>query len=192
MKSILISCVFLLSITKIYSSDQTIKVEVRNSDRVFIFNFLTNLFGPDSKNILIKNILSKPHFFKGPCDPYSEVSKKGKKNEIIYENEINRCYGGISSSKLPFFGKFSTMGSAYMKTTCNALITKDNTRKYFLKKVLGNKNIKNITNDDLQLLWNSFYSYVPISKKWLEESKSTKNISNIIFSLCISKYWQVM
>lgn len=168
-------------------SGEAIKIRQPKMDHEGVYYFLTNLFGPQSKSVVKKNILLRPSLWGGPCDPYGQVYKN-QDGKIQITDEERQCPDEGPSSKLDYYIERDVLAIVLLEKTCAELVNKEDTFKYFLK----NLNITELNEINMKVVFGAFFPSKAINQKWLNEAKLEKNWNNVILSLCRTPTWQLL
>lgn len=174
LKTLILKSLLLFTISlSTYSQSQNLNRKEIYLNRFQISNILIEKFGPASKEVVNKNIFSRPSIFYGPCDIYGQVYKNKKETPTnIYPS--SECFSGLTDSKINLNASLNKIRQALMLNTCISLVQNKKSLNYFIKK-------HNISNKE------------SISKAFYKNEKfKFKNSSNedAIVEACISKGWQ--
>lgn len=168
----------------------------RYGDRVFVSNFLIDVYGEESRSIVEKEVFNKPSIFGGPCDPYSQLLKEDPKNPEAY-----KIIGGNERCIREFFPEYTTsvilensvLRSSAINAVCNKLSQCEKCIKTALKKVdlistspFTPENGKKVFHQFYPFSENQFQNYSKIFKK---ESEYSWAFAFELF--CKTEEWQI-
>lgn len=164
------------------------------ADRYYISSTLTELFGPDSKNIVMENILKNGNVFGGPCDVYEQIRTGEKK---FASDETIRCFNGKQEFDYPMRVQASLLRESWMIKACTALAQNNKTFNYFKKNNLSGFAVTNEKIFEIQQLFdpnaklnkslNEFYI-----KKANSAANADKKMKLLILEICTYPTWQLI
>ena len=166
----------------------------RMGDRVYVSNVLENIFGPASKEIIVKNVLNNSSVFGGPCDPYSQyLDPKGSGYEI--KGDKNRCFQSFYLEyKAPVLVSANPLRSGAINKVCTKLSQCEECLKFALNKSGVTKG-QTLSYNEVIGLYGLFY---PFDERAGEKLKSTlkdlelsrKSGPYFLDLFCKSEGWQ--
>lgn len=185
LKSIFIFVVFIF-ISNFNLASDAIKIRTPVMDHESIYYFLKNLFGPQSKSIIKKNILLRPNLWGGPCDLYSQVFTSGKNGKIKLLNDEAECPDEGASSKTEYYLEKDVQSFVILDKTCVKLVDNKNTFDFFK----NNLKIVDINEETVKLAYKAFFPNRTPSEAWVEKAKNENQLRTIVLSLCRTPTWQ--
>lgn len=184
-----------------------------HTNRFLTSSILENIYGPSSKSILEKYILSKPNAFGGPCSLMEKIEiKRGTK--VLDKSSKYHCRKGISESKVSPFSTDLKARFALTKSVCDEVSKNKASQDHLMDSLRGSSDLESKIDELIKLFYPSLnntkslrdeiikesLNSEDLSLKILKEFDLTKNLflnfntSNIINKgshlLCISEKWQ--
>lgn len=149
-------------------------------NRHYIKNKLIEVFGVESKAVILKSFFFATNDLGGPCDIYSQVYN----NEKSVLDPFTKCPGGKAGSKISMYGKDSPLRSAALLKTCHKLSSSFNQPQ----KVV----------DPVKQAYESFYPFDLRPKLKLKVDKELgalnlkpqEKLRKSLFTFCLSPGWQ--
>jgi len=182
---------FLINIQLIYGSS-SYKVDYRTLDKFYVYNFLLSTFGPHNKDILKKNILSRPEVFAGGCLPY-KVSIYRKENSEEVENDEDRCINHPDEIGDPSFAPITSIRQSLVESACIELLGNKESITYFEKKI-GFKLKQPPSIENLNKVVDIFFYKKSVANRYQTTFMNIDKISwkTILLTLCKSPEWQLL
>ncbi|MCR9205369.1 MAG: hypothetical protein NXH75_12375 [Halobacteriovoraceae bacterium] len=168
----------------------------RYGDRVFVTNFLIDIYGEVSRKIVEKEIFNKPSLFGGPCDPYSQTLKEDQKNRDSY-----KVLGGNERCIKDFFPEYTTsiilensvLRSSALSSVCKKLSLCEKCMEFALKKIGLNSEAPR-TVENSKKVYRQFYPFSESEFKSYEKIfiGNSKHSWPFTFELfCKTEEWQI-
>ncbi|ATH09152.1 hypothetical protein BIY24_14730 [Halobacteriovorax marinus] len=182
---------FLINIQLIHGSS-SYKVDFRTLDKFYIYNFLLSTFGPHNKEILKKNILSRPEVFAGGCLPY-KVSIYRKDNSEEVENDEDRCINHPDEIGDPSFAPITSIRQSLIESACIEILGNEKSFTYFGKK-LGFELNQKPSIENLNKVVDIFFYKKSVASRYQSTFITLDKISwkTVLLTLCKSPEWQVL
>jgi hypothetical protein len=187
MKAILLFLIFIHPDTHAYEQQiATVRQREKFGNKFFIANRLKDIFGPDSEDLITKNILLSHNDLGGPCDLYEQEYKSP--HEVV--DTKAKCLRGKLGTMAPLSGKNTVVRTSLIAKTCMSLVNNDKTLR-FLEKSLRDRNK---INDSIHHLFYPLNDDQKREDHFLDHFKdsTSEKIKRTTLYYCLTKPWQTL
>lgn len=160
-------------------------------DRIGIFNFFEDVFGPSAKSLpAIASLAKDPNIFGGGCSFYRQATTKPTDLTTTCANNNNAL------SVKPLMG-VTVLRQGRINQACHELAADSKTITYVLARIDNKNKVPAATLDNLTRLFSLFYRAKPAPHKSLYEAmaanmgtESLDGWKRAVYGVCVSGYWQ--
>ena len=171
-------------------------------DRVYLKALLTDIFGPSTSSVDSNKSFSNGTEYGSPCSVYEDYTALRTSDGARVSVDSTAICSDTAANYLvaPVNPKGTVTRAALMARTCSDLTTNNTTFTYALRKI-SSKNIPEANEENIKTLFNLFYrdkgdpSQGVIDSLLLmfpQSNVTTEHWRVVIYTVCISNYWQVL